>query len=103
MNHINNFGKYTVGTVVVLFIIFSAIGDYIALGLVSSVFVRMVFLLLFIVPLLTAWKGYLHSLGEAQKQETKKKAWTFFLIGVLFSIVLSCTISYVLGYILGII
>ena len=90
-----------VGVIVVVFIAISIVGDLIALGMVSSILVRTIFLILFFIPLGIAWRGYRFALGNAQAQDTKGSAWKNFLIYAFIFLVISYVGSYILGIILG--
>ena len=102
MNNINKIGKYGVGFIVYLYILWIILGDIVVLGFIHSSLAKYVFIFLFFVPIGTAYKGYRHSLQVAQQQDTKSGAWKTLIFGTIFSILLSYAIGYFLGYIAGV-
>ncbi len=99
--NINKVGKILIGAIVVAFIGLNIVGDLVALGMVSSLLLRTIFLILFLIPIGIAWRGYTFALSRAQAQTTKAAAWKRFLIYTLVFLVISYIISYILGMILG--
>ncbi len=99
--NISKVGKIIIGAVVVAFIGLNIVGDLIALGMVPSLLLRTIFLILFLIPISIAWRGYTFALSTAQAQATKAAAWKKFLIYTLVFLVISYIISYILGMILG--
>jgi hypothetical protein len=98
---INSVGRYTVGIVVILYIICLIFGDFFVLGMIGSWLVRTIFLILCLIPIQIAWKGYKFSLVTAQTKDTKKKAWIVFLFYALGFLVVSYLVGSILGFIAG--
>jgi hypothetical protein len=98
---INSFGKYTVGIIVVLYITWLILGDFVELGMIGSWLVRVIFLFLYLIPIQIAWKGYKFSLEAAQTKDTKKKGWIVFLFYALGFIVESYLAAFILDFVAG--
>ncbi len=111
MKKISTTGKYIVGVIVFLYIIYSAIGAIISLGMAhTSLLIGTIYLLLSLTALCVAYSGYTSGLHHAEdtfleqlggQPKTKKRAWLTFLASVFFGIALSYGISFLLGYLLG--
>ncbi|MBU6500361.1 MAG: hypothetical protein KGJ89_00835 [Patescibacteria group bacterium] len=100
MNNIK-VGKYIVGTIIAIYILGNVLGDIVALGMIGSWLMRTIFLILFFIPISIVYKGYIFALKEAQKQNTKWKAWRTFLVYTIIFVVISYVVGYFLGYVAG--